>query len=181
MEPLTAAQKETDAALRAWRQGVARDLKQPAFCVFADRVLRSIVVDDPQTPAELLEISGLGRAKVERWGDAILHAMRNGEPSTSLAKTAPAPKAKPVREKPVVVGPGQIYCTTVAHAPPGSPGIHCSSDGSRAQGLAHARGQAPRHRTLLCCYSTRPSAALWPPSRARPRRSTASTACPASG
>ncbi len=75
MQPLSVSQKDTEAALKAWRRDVATDLKQPAFCVFSDRVLRSIVRDEPATEADLLQISGLGKVKVEKWGADILAAL----------------------------------------------------------------------------------------------------------
>ncbi len=124
MEPLTPQQKQTDAALRGWRRQTAADLKQPAFCVFGDRVLRAIAVEEPRTQADLLNIHGLGRAKVDRWGEAILavlhetqganasvpphQAQTRDNPSRSEAKDSrsarnggdTAKQAKPVALKP---------------------------------------------------------------------------------
>lgn len=84
-QPLTAAQKELDAQLRAWRRETAATLKQPAFCIFGDKVLRAIVVDGPESKSDLLEIHGLGKAKVDRWGEDILAVLR--------AKSERAPRA----------------------------------------------------------------------------------------
>jgi ATP-dependent DNA helicase RecQ len=89
--PLNADQKQLDAALRAWRAEEAKQLKKPAFVVFGDRTLRQIALDAPQTLAELQTISGIGAAKAERWGAAIL-AVITGDttPQNADAKTAPA-------------------------------------------------------------------------------------------
>ncbi len=92
MQPLSAAQKEAEAALKAWRREVAAELKQPAFCVFSDRVLRSIAREEPRSDADLLQISGVGNAKVERWGAAICNVLRGNFTPNDLA----APQ-KPVR------------------------------------------------------------------------------------
>ncbi len=69
--PLTAEQKALDAALRAWRSTEAKQLGKPAFVVFGDRTLRQIVLDAPSTLQELETISGIGPAKIERWGDSL--------------------------------------------------------------------------------------------------------------
>ncbi len=82
MEPPTAEQKELDVRLRAWRRSVATELKQPAFCIFSDRVLRAIVVEQPDSEADLLGIHGLGKAKVERWGADILKSLHNSDAPT---------------------------------------------------------------------------------------------------
>ena len=58
--------------LRTWRRGTAKELAQPAFCVFADRVLMEIAREQPQTTEDLLRIKGMGEAKVERWGQQII-------------------------------------------------------------------------------------------------------------
>ncbi|MGI4979868.1 MAG: HRDC domain-containing protein, partial [Janthinobacterium lividum] len=76
-QPLSTEQKAMDASLRAWRAAEAKSLGKPAFVVFGDRTLRQIVLDAPTTVADLNSVSGIGPAKAERWGDAIL-AVVNG-------------------------------------------------------------------------------------------------------
>ncbi|GAA3764367.1 RecQ family ATP-dependent DNA helicase [Terriglobus aquaticus] len=98
MEPLTEAQKRTDAALRAWRREVATELKQPAFCVFGDRVLRAIAVEEPATEADLLQISGLGRAKVDKWGADILEVLRSAGTEHTPAAESKTPRPHRLRE-----------------------------------------------------------------------------------
>ena len=95
MQPLTAAQKQLDTRLRSWRRETAAELKQPAFCVFGDKVLRSIIVELPQTKADLLGVGGLGKAKVERWGDDILQALRPLAEVASLDVATTSPATKP--------------------------------------------------------------------------------------
>ncbi len=86
---LTAAQKVAVADLRAWRAAEAKALGKPAFVIFGDRVLHQLAVDAPATLAELQEVSGIGPAKAERWGTAILQVLTTPE-------SAPAPPV-PVR------------------------------------------------------------------------------------
>ncbi len=81
--PLTSGQKAQEAALRAWRKQTATDLKQPPYCVFADRTLREIIAASPRTTEELAEISGMGPVKVERWGTEICEVLRESTPAAA--------------------------------------------------------------------------------------------------
>jgi ATP-dependent DNA helicase RecQ len=58
--------------LRAWRSGIARAEGRPAFTVFDDRTLRAIASRRPRSAAELLQVHGVGPAKVSRYAEAIL-------------------------------------------------------------------------------------------------------------
>ena len=59
-------------ALRSWRASVARDSKVPAYVVFSDATLQAISEALPSTEAELLDVSGVGPAKLERYGAEVL-------------------------------------------------------------------------------------------------------------
>ncbi|WP_205471121.1 ATP-dependent helicase [Nocardioides sp. SYSU D00038] len=58
--------------LREWRKERAADESVPAFVVFTDATLQLIAEVKPRTPTELLRISGIGRSKLERYGEAVL-------------------------------------------------------------------------------------------------------------
>ena len=58
--------------LRTWRLARAREDGVPPFVVFHDTVLRRIADARPTTLAELSQISGIGPAKLERYGDELL-------------------------------------------------------------------------------------------------------------
>jgi ATP-dependent DNA helicase RecQ len=58
--------------LRELRLELARKAGVPAYVVFNDRTLKEMVARRPTTRDELLEVSGVGPAKLERWGDAFL-------------------------------------------------------------------------------------------------------------
>ena len=89
--PLTAEQKVLDAALRQWRASEAKLLGKPAFVVFGDRTLRQLAVDAPASMDELQTVSGIGPAKAERWGAALLAVVRGaGSGLGSAADVAPA-------------------------------------------------------------------------------------------
>ena len=65
-------EEETFDALRAWRLGEAREKDVPAFVVFTDATLVAIAEARPQTIQELGELAGVGSAKLERYGEAVL-------------------------------------------------------------------------------------------------------------
>ena len=58
--------------MRAWRASVAKDSKVPAYVVFSDATLQAISEELPETEAELLGVSGVGPAKLERYGAEVL-------------------------------------------------------------------------------------------------------------
>ncbi len=59
-------------ALRAWRAAQAREQGVPAYVVFNDATLRGIAAVKPADEDALSEISGIGGAKLERYGRAVL-------------------------------------------------------------------------------------------------------------
>ena len=59
-------------ALKEWRLSRARSDGVPAYVVFHDRTLAEIATRRPETPAELAGVSGVGPAKLERYGTEVL-------------------------------------------------------------------------------------------------------------
>ena len=64
------------AALREWRLRRARADGVPAFVVFHDRTLAEIADRAPRTLGELGGVSGVGPAKLDRYGSEVLAALR---------------------------------------------------------------------------------------------------------
>jgi len=62
-------------ALKAWRLGQAKEQDVPAYVIFPDATLKAIAVHKPQSEAELLEISGVGAKKMERYGAGVLEVI----------------------------------------------------------------------------------------------------------
>ncbi|MFD3947605.1 ATP-dependent DNA helicase UvrD2 [Streptomyces sp. NPDC058579] len=58
--------------LRDWRAEQARELGQPAYCVFTDKTLMAIAERVPTTDGELVGISGVGARKLGRYGADVL-------------------------------------------------------------------------------------------------------------
>lgn len=71
-ETLSAADQELAERLRAWRTGEAKQLRVPAYVVMHDRTLAAVAQARPATPRQLLSVKGMGDAKVEKFGEAIL-------------------------------------------------------------------------------------------------------------
>jgi DNA helicase-2/ATP-dependent DNA helicase PcrA len=62
----------TAERLRAWRLERAREDGVPPYVVFHDTVLHAIADAQPTSLGELSQIAGVGPAKLERYGDAVL-------------------------------------------------------------------------------------------------------------
>jgi len=58
--------------LRTLRKELADRQNKPAYIVFSDKVLLEMAAQRPRTPEELLEVPGVGPAKLERYGRAFL-------------------------------------------------------------------------------------------------------------
>lgn len=63
--------------LRQLRLTIAREINKPAFVVFSDRTLRAISEAAPRDADEMLQVKGVGPAKLEAYGDQFLEAIRD--------------------------------------------------------------------------------------------------------
>ncbi len=61
-----------EGALRQWRMSEARRRRVPAFRIFSDKTLAAIARQRPRTAQELLAISGIGIATVEKYGQTAI-------------------------------------------------------------------------------------------------------------
>ena len=75
VDALDADERELFDALKALRRTLADEARVPAYIVFGDRVLLEMVSRRPQTHGELLQVPGVGQAKLERYGDAFLELL----------------------------------------------------------------------------------------------------------
>jgi ATP-dependent DNA helicase RecQ len=66
-------------ALREVRRSLAAEAGVPAYVIFHDSTLREIAAARPSTLAELARVNGVGRAKLERYGEAVLAAVASAE------------------------------------------------------------------------------------------------------
>jgi len=61
--------------LRDCRSRLAAQHNVPPYVIFSDRTLREMARQRPTTPEELLELHGLGRVKLERYGSHFLRVL----------------------------------------------------------------------------------------------------------
>ncbi len=61
--------------LRALRKRLADRQDVPAYVVFSDRTLWDMIDRRPTTPEEMLDVTGVGEVKLERYGEAFLEAL----------------------------------------------------------------------------------------------------------
>ncbi len=73
---LTADERSLLDGLRALRTTIARRESVPAYVVFADRTLREMARTRPVTPGALADVYGVGPAKMEKYGEEFLAAIR---------------------------------------------------------------------------------------------------------
>ena len=64
--------REIFEALKKWRREKAGTLGVPAYLVFPDKTLQELAHVLPESPADLLNIRGIGPAKAQRFGDEAL-------------------------------------------------------------------------------------------------------------
>jgi ATP-dependent DNA helicase RecQ len=66
------ADPELLAALKRWRSEQARSQGVPSYVVFHDRTLLELAARRPGDRSELIGVNGIGTAKLERYGEALL-------------------------------------------------------------------------------------------------------------
>ncbi|AEV34564.1 DNA helicase, ATP-dependent, RecQ type, bacterial [Pseudovibrio sp. FO-BEG1] len=71
------ADQELFEKLRARRMELARERNVPPYVIFNDKTLIEMAVERPQRLEEMLEISGVGESKLERFGPAFLEIIRD--------------------------------------------------------------------------------------------------------
>jgi len=75
--PASESSAATLAALKALRLDIARRQDQPAYVIFPDRTLIEMAARRPKTMDELAAIHGVGEAKLKRYGETFLAAIKS--------------------------------------------------------------------------------------------------------
>ena len=71
------------ARLKAWRLEEARRQDVPAYVILHDATLAEIARRCPSGPEELADITGIGKVKLERYGEVLVALANGGVPATS--------------------------------------------------------------------------------------------------
>jgi superfamily II DNA helicase RecQ len=74
-EVLKPEEFEVFSRLREWRKGVAEKEGVPVYVVFSNEQLSAMVRQRSATKAALKEIEGVGEARVEKYGAAVLERL----------------------------------------------------------------------------------------------------------
>ncbi len=74
-DALTAAGYDLFEELRKLRLEIAREEGLPPYIIFNDRTLIDMCVKLPETPDDLLKVSGVGKRKSEKYGDTFINAI----------------------------------------------------------------------------------------------------------
>ncbi len=67
------------ASLKTLRSSIAREEKVPPYVVFTDRTLAEFAARKPRTPASLLEVRGVGQAKLDKYGERFLAVIKGAD------------------------------------------------------------------------------------------------------
>jgi ATP-dependent DNA helicase RecQ len=78
--PLNADAKELFELLRTLRREIADENNVPAFMVFSDKTLRAMARQKPTTKGAMLQVHGVGFAKLESFGDRFMRAIKDFTP-----------------------------------------------------------------------------------------------------
>ncbi len=138
--------------LRAWRAATAKEQGVPAYVIFHDATLRSIAALRPSTLAELGTISGVGQAKLTKFGQQVLETLHGPSASPAppddaagLFAAAPASTATTPEAPAAPVGPGRSATSpsaavTAPSAAVTAPGVPATGSPSSA---APKSGESP--------------------------------------
>ena len=76
-EPIQDADRPLFEVLRAWRREQASAQAVPPYVIFPDRTLMDIARLRPETADMLALCSGVGQAKLARYGEAVIRLVRD--------------------------------------------------------------------------------------------------------
>ena len=84
--------------LRKLRYEIAQEEDVPAYVIFSDAALRQMETNRPMSDDELIAIDGVGKAKLEKYGDAFIKAIIDFQKSKPLKKKKEATTYKETLE-----------------------------------------------------------------------------------
>jgi len=99
-EPRTDEERALWESLRALRLEISKEQNVPPYAVFADRTLQEMVRHRPRRVEELLGISGVGRMKLQAYGERFVEALcrhEDGHGRPEDLPPLPAPRIEKTR------------------------------------------------------------------------------------
>jgi len=82
-EPATPAEEDLFQELRALRSAIAKEAAVPPYVVFHDKTLREMAALRPLDLSALATVSGVGEAKLERYGERFLEVLTRSSAAAS--------------------------------------------------------------------------------------------------
>lgn len=86
-------------SLKVYRKDIALQNKVPAYVIFHDSTLTDIAAKKPKSAFELLEIQGMGKVKLERFGEAILAIVSEHASAAIMSKLSTTQQTLALYEK----------------------------------------------------------------------------------
>jgi len=102
----TPDQKTLETRLRDWRKAEAARTGKPAFIVCSDSLIHNLVAAAPRTISQLLEVSGIGPDKADRYGAEIIAILTGSEAPakpSAARPTSPATKLRPTQPRQITL------------------------------------------------------------------------------
>lgn len=84
--------------LRKLRYEISKEESVPAYVIFSDAALRQMETERPMSDQELLAIDGVGKAKLEKYGDAFINVIIDFQKSKVVRKKKEATTYKETLE-----------------------------------------------------------------------------------
>lgn len=72
--------------LRKLRYEISKEESVPAYVIFSDAALRQMETERPMSAQELLSIDGVGKAKLEKYGDAFIQVIQDFQKAKGTKK-----------------------------------------------------------------------------------------------
>jgi ATP-dependent DNA helicase RecQ len=119
--------------LRAVRRTFAEEAGVPPFVIFSDATLREMARLTPRSRSEMLNVSGVGQVKYQKYGEAFLAVTRAGG---SPSEPPPTRIVRPARTSPRPAEPTRLT-TTLRDT------YELYEDGMSIEQIARQRGLAP--------------------------------------
>ncbi len=84
--------------LRKLRYEISKEESVPAYVIFSDAALRQMETERPMSDTELLAIDGVGKAKLEKYGDAFIKVIQDFQKAKGTKKKKEATTYKETLE-----------------------------------------------------------------------------------
>ncbi|RTZ03400.1 DNA helicase RecQ [Flavobacterium sp. RSP49] len=84
--------------LRKLRYEISKEESVPAYVIFSDATLRQMEIERPMSETELLAIDGVGKAKLEKYGDAFIKVIQDFQKAKGAKKKKEATTYKETLE-----------------------------------------------------------------------------------